>query len=241
MVFPWVAAAIVASAALSARSSSKASKRAQKGSSGGKHGKGGQYVDPLRKSQQQTIDKFLKGFPSHKLGFEHKGLYKRGYGYLKDLYSDDPKAMEAFQKPYLRQFRQEVVPEITQRYSEFGEGGLQSSGFQNALAQASQGLQENLASMRSGMQMQALPQSLNYLQGPVQSYYNKAALAMGGPGQNYIPNAPQQPGFWSNVGGGIGQGVGQIGSAYIANKLMNMGGEGGTPAYGSTKWGYSNI
>ena len=207
--------------------------------SSGKSGsmKGGKKVEPLRKDQLKLLEKITKHFPTHGLDISHKGLYKRGYEHLKNLLSNDPEAIRAFEAPALRQFNEQIIPGLTSKFSQFGAGGLQSSGFRNALAEQSRALTENLAAQRSGLQMQAIPRALEFLQGPAQNLYNRAALGLGVPGVNYVQPAPPQPGFFSNLAGGLGQGLGQLGAQGIAQGFSSWGGSVPSPSYGSTQWG----
>lgn len=76
--------------------------------------------------------------------------------YLQQLLSGDPSASEAFAAPYMRQFNEQIVPGIAERFA--GAGALSSSGFQQALGQAGAGLAENLASLREGLKFNAAQQ-----------------------------------------------------------------------------------
>lgn len=178
-----------------------------------------QKFDPYRSGQKGLLDKLARHFPSHKLDIERSGLYNRGYNYLKDLFSPDSEAMAAFEAPYLRQFNEEIIPSIAERFTQLGAGSQSSSAFNQALAQQAGSLQERLASLRTGMQMSALPQALGYAQAPVQSYFNRASLALGSPGiqQMAIPNTP---GFGQQFGGALAGGLGQGAGIWGASQLM---------------------
>lgn len=190
------------------------------GGGGGGRARKGKFVEPLRKGQRRILEKLTKKFPAHKLNIENQKLYGQGYNYLSDLLSNDPRALEAFQAPYLRQFREEILPSIAERFTQLG--GQKSSAFNQALAQQATGLTERLAALRSGMQMQAVPQALQYLQVPAQNYYNRAALALGTPGRNYIAPGAPQPGLLGELGGGIGQGLGIAGGQWGIQKLGEL-------------------
>lgn len=91
-------------------------------------------------------------------------LFQSGSNWLMQLLQGGSQAEENFAAPYMRQFREQTIPELSTLFG--GAGAGSSSGFQQALGQAGAGLQENLASLRSGLQMQALPQALGYAQTP---------------------------------------------------------------------------
>lgn len=78
------------------------------------------------------------------------------FGYLGDILGQSPEAMQRFQAPAMRQFREEIIPDIAQRFGE--QGALSSSGFQQTLGQAGERLGEQLAAQRSQLGMQGLGQ-----------------------------------------------------------------------------------
>lgn len=84
---------------------------------------------------------------------------------LQALLSGDPSASAAFEAPYLRQFREQIIPGISEQFAGMGShGALSSSGFQQSLGSAAAGLSERLAAMREQLAqgaMQQLPQYLN--------------------------------------------------------------------------------
>lgn len=120
-------------------------------------------------------------------------------GYLGDILGGSPESFERFQAPYMRQFREQIIPEIAERFA--GAGALSSSGFQQSLGQAGAGLSENLASLKEGLRSQI----------PGQVFGNLQQL-LGQQTQAFLPK--QQP-FWQQLlggaAGGIGQGAGMLG------------------------------
>lgn len=59
---------------------------------------------------------------------------------------------ESFAAPYKRQFNEETIPGISERFA--GLGGLSSSGFTQSLGQAGAGLSEKLASLQQMLKRQ---------------------------------------------------------------------------------------
>ncbi len=84
---------------------------------------------------------------------------------LFSIMSQDPKAMEAFEAPAKRQFQEEIVPSIAERFTgQFGEGSQRSSAFGQQLGQAGAGLSENLAAQRGEMGQNAMTQLMQMMQ-----------------------------------------------------------------------------
>lgn len=145
------------------------------------------------------------------------GVFGQAQNYLQNLLSGSPQASEAFEAPYLRQFREQTIPNIAETFSGLGSGAQSSSAFQQALGQAGAGLAENLASLREGLRGQA------------------ATQALGIPGQ-FLGTAFQSPfalmqkpggGMLSSILGGFGQGIspglGQLSSLMLLKRFFPTG------------------
>lgn len=113
-----------------------------------------------------------------------QGLQQQGIDFLSLLLSQDPEALQQFQAPALRQFQEEIIPGITERFA--GLGALNSSGFQQTLAQSGQKLAENLAQQRGGLGIQGLA-GLQALQSQALSPQFQTGVS------------PRQPGFFEQV------------------------------------------
>ena len=79
------------------------------------------------------------------------GSFGQAQNYLQNLLSGSPESMQAFQAPAMRQFNEQIVPGLAERFSGLGAGAQSSSAFQQALGQAGAGLAENLQALRSGL------------------------------------------------------------------------------------------
>lgn len=158
-------------------------------------------------------------------------LYNAGSSYLQNILSGDPNAFAAFEAPYLQNFEQNIVPGIAERFAGMGTGAgaLNSSGLNNSLAQAGRNLQTDLAGLRAGLQMQALPQALGYAQQP---YSNILAGSQVSPFA--YAHQPGSPGLLGGVLGGFGQGAGQAFGLGTGGPMFN---------YFSSLWNspYNNI
>lgn len=128
--------------------------------------------------------------------------------YLQQLLSGSPESTAAFEAPYMRQFNEQTVPALAERFA--GLGATSSSGFQQALGQAGAGLSENLASLREGLRGGAAQQGMS----GIHDLLNMNTQAL----------VPKQMGFLKQLllglSGGIGQGVGSIGGAFGLKKLF---------------------
>ena len=84
--------------------------------------------------------------------------YTSALGQLQQLLDPSPEAMEAFTAPYMRQFEEQTVPGLAEKFAGAGAtgGALSSSGFGQALGAAGAGLQENLANLKANLQQQAI-------------------------------------------------------------------------------------
>jgi hypothetical protein len=146
-------------------------------------GTGDKMQSTMAPWQQQMAQQYSQGIEKNK-------TYQGGNDFLQKLLGGDSSAFQNFERPYQERFEQETVPGLTNMFAGLGTGGgaLSGSGFQNSLAQAGRGLSSDLANMRSSMQMNALPQALNYAQQP---FTNQ----LGGMNVNTMANQPGQEGM----------------------------------------------
>lgn len=79
-----------------------------------------------------------------------------GLRYLQDIFSGSPEVMQAFQAPYMRQFQEQTVPGLAERFAGMGSGAQNSSAFAQTLGQAGAGLSENLAALQANIRQNAL-------------------------------------------------------------------------------------
>lgn len=134
---------------------------------------------------------------------QNNQLYQSGSSYLQNLLgNNNPNAMAEFNAPYMQQFQQQIIPGLSERFAGMGTGAgaLNSSAFNQTLAQAGSGLQSTLAQLRQQLLGQASQQALGYAQQP---YSN----LLGGLGVRQFENVYKPPttGFGQKlIGGGIG-------------------------------------
>lgn len=145
-----------------------------------------QFSLPTMSQDQKGIYDLLRNqFMGHAPGI---------YDQLGGLAKGQSPFFESLEAPAMRQFQQQIAPGIANRY--VGSGIKNSSGLNNSLASAGQGLAENLQSQRLGIQMNAISQLLGLGDLLLQTPTMQSGLVQ------------KKPSFWQQLSGGLGQGVG---------------------------------
>jgi hypothetical protein len=159
-------------------------------------------LKPINKDALSQLMQLIQGGG----GLQNNPLFQSGQSHLQSLLSNEPGAFEAFEAPFKEQFEQEIVPGIAERFAGLGTGAgsLNSSGLNNALAQAGKGLSTNLAGLRSGLQMQASQQGLQYAQQPIMNLLQALGVLPG-----LYAEKPGQGGLLQGLAGGFAGGLGQ--------------------------------
>lgn len=163
-------------------------------------------LDTLNPGQQNFQDMILKLFSGQ------GGQMGGGLGYLQELLSGSPESTAAFEAPLKREFNEQTVPGLAERFSGAGAGAQKSSAFGQALSSAGAGLSENLGALRGGMRMQGLQQLMSLLVPAMQ--------------QSFDYNEKQQRSPWSDILGGFGSGIaGEAGQMTpgLAKKYWGIG------------------
>jgi len=142
---PIVAAAISAAGAYAASKSGEGSE--------GKH-----EQKPLYSKEQQPLFQQAINAATGKGG---GGAFGNAADYYRDLMSDNPQDLQAFQAPEMRRFREETIPGISEQFAGMGSGGLSSSGFRNAAVGAGTDLSERLGQIRANLRMQGAQGLMN--------------------------------------------------------------------------------
>jgi hypothetical protein len=182
-------------------------------------------ISTLDKGQKNVLNQLMQQLSQMFRGggadIQQNPLYQSGASYLQNLLSGSPESTSAFEAPYLRQFNEQIVPGLAERFAGMGAGAQSSSAFRNALGSASSGLQENLAALRAGLQGQASDQALQYAQQPFANLSGLAGLGLGTQTKAFMP---KQQSFWQQLltsgAGGVGQGVGSLGGMWGLSKLF---------------------
>ncbi len=144
--------------------------------------------------QQQNFNQLLSG-----LGAPQGA----GMEWLQNMLAGGEGAFDAYEAPFKRQFEQETIPGIAERFAGMGSGGAQSSSaMQQTMGQAGTELSQNLASLRGNLQQNAM----GLLQGMMgQSYQPTFENVFMQPTQGIIP------GMIQGAGAGASQAAGMYG------------------------------
>ena len=114
-----------------------------------------QQVPRFTEQQQTALSQLLQG--------AQQGL-PGGLNFLQSILGQTPEAMKQFEAPAMRQFEEEILPSIAERFTgQLGEGAQRSSAFGQQLGQAGAGLSERLGAQRAGLGSQALQQLMQIL------------------------------------------------------------------------------
>lgn len=147
--------------------------------------------DREARSFLQNLFKQLQGQSTN---IAQQPLFQQGQSYLQNLLSGSRESTQAFEAPYMREFNEQIIPQLASIFG--GAGAGSSSGFQQALGQAGASLQEKLAALRSGLQLEGAGQALGYAQQPVSNLMGFGQLGLGTQTFGYTPK--QQP-FWKQL------------------------------------------
>lgn len=182
------------------------------GSAAGIGGKEGEFGSTYNKNQLSTLDDILKQIKGMKgqSNITQQPTFQQGQDWLSRLFGSDQGFYNAFEAPIMRNYQENIVPDLANRFASMGSGGsLGSTGFRNQLAREGSNLSTNLAALRGGMQQQGIGQALQYAQAPVSNYQQLLQTALQ-PTQNiYQPPTNPLAGIAGAFAGGIGQGYGQ--------------------------------
>jgi hypothetical protein len=169
------------------------------------------------KNQKSLIDDIvnqIKSMQSQGQGdiTQNQG-YQTGQDWLMSMFND-PEFFKNFEAPMQRQFEEETIPGLANRFASMGSGGSTgSTAFRNQLAREGSNLHTNIAAMRGQMQQQAIPQMLQYAQQPASNMMNMYNAALTPVNDQYRPASgglfgPAIGAFAGGVGGGAGQAMG---------------------------------
>ena len=143
--------------------------------------------DDLKKVE--TLTGGQKGLLESLISQLQGGGLGQGYGestdYLRQLMDPDSQAVKQFTDPFMRQFEQQTVPGLAERFAGMGAmgGGLSSSGFGQSLSAAGGNLQSQLAALKAGLGQQAAGQLMG-------QYGSMTGQALGTPAFAYQQQGP---------------------------------------------------
>jgi hypothetical protein len=166
-------------------------------------GKEGEMKSTYNEGQKGGIDDimaFLKGQQGN-MDITQNPQFQQGQDWLSSLFND-PEFFQKFEAPLQRQFQEQTIPDLANRFASMGSGGaLGSTGFRNQLAREGSNLSTNIAALRGGMQQQGVNQGLQYAQQPFQNMMNLYNTGLGHPTENVYQPASNP--FASLAGAGL--------------------------------------
>jgi hypothetical protein len=139
--------------------------------------------DTLNKGQEGLHAQLIRHLNMRGSQIENQPMFQQGSDFLSRIMSQDPETMRQFEAPMMRQFNEQIVPGLAERFS--GMGARSSSAFNQTMGQAGASLSEQIAAMRANLGMGAAQQAFGYAQMPFQQMMQKAGLAMGTPTFGY--------------------------------------------------------
>jgi|HubBroStandDraft_2_1064218.scaffolds.fasta_scaffold00031_7 hypothetical protein len=176
---------------------------------GGKKEKHGSTYSKTQRRGLEEIMKDVMGMKGVQNITQQPG-YQTGNEYLQSLFNN-PDFFNRFEAPLQRQFQEQTIPDLANRFASMGSGGsLGSTGFRNQLAREGSNLETNIGALRGNMMQQAVPQLLGYSQQPFSNYLSLLQTALTPTNNTY---QPASSGFFgpiaSSFAGAAGQGFGQ--------------------------------
>jgi hypothetical protein len=130
----------------------------------------GGFGSTYNKQQQNFMSQGLNKLGGQNPDITQNQNYQEGSDWLSNLFND-PNFFKSFEAPLMRQFEEETIPGLANRFAGMGSGGSTgSTAFRNQLGREGSNLHEKIASLRGGLQQQGTNQALQYAQQPVSNY-----------------------------------------------------------------------
>ncbi len=181
-------------------------------------GNKGEFKSPYPTETHDLLKDLTKGMKGGAPDITQNPQYQQGNEWLNALFND-PEFFKRFEAPMLRQFEEQTMPQLANRYAAMGTGGaFQGSAFRNQVAREGANLQEKIAAMRGNMQQQGVNQAMQSAQMPSTNYQNQLNSILG-----FQPNQMYQP-----PNSASGQILGPAMQSYLQN--YGLGGSGPSPS-----------
>jgi hypothetical protein len=172
--------------------------------------KHGSTFDKGQKGGLNDILESLKGMKGN-FDINQNPEFQQGQEWLHSLYND-PEFFKSFEAPLQRDFEENTIPNLANRFASMGSGGSTgSTAFRNQLGREGSNLSTNIAALRGGMQQQGVNQGLQYANQPFQNMmqmYNQA-LNQGTQNTYQGPTAGPFGDIFAGLSSGVAQGYGQ--------------------------------
>lgn len=173
---------------------------------GGNGNEGMQQYPTMSRGQKQLHKQ--RGMQARQLAAPGGG-YNSSIDILSQMLNPQSEIYRNFEAPYRREFEEQTIPNLAERFAGFGAqgGALSSSGFGQALGAAGAGLQEKLAYLKENLRQSAIERLMNqynllsegYINNPEFAYANQQGG--GSPGMAGVTSAFQNitPGSWESI------------------------------------------
>jgi hypothetical protein len=133
--------------------------------------------ETLRPEQRQLVGEVGENFrQNYGGGVGGQPIFEQGQDVISDYLSRSPEAQSRFNAPYLRQFREDILPALRERLT--GGDESRTSAFENLSARAATDLQERLAALHEGYRAQMPGQALQYAGAPSEQAQNLLPYAL---------------------------------------------------------------
>ena len=162
-----------------------------------------------KKEKTEQVPRFTpqqQGLQNDVISGTQQGL-PQAFQYLQQILGDSPELMEQFQAPAMRQFNEDIIPSIAERFSSMGS--QKSNAFGLELGQAGAGLAENLEAQRANLKGGAVNSLQGLLNPSMQSSFEN----------NF---RPATSGLLGGALSNASQGLGQAGGMAAMMKLLPM-------------------
>lgn len=161
------------------------------------------------------------------------GAFGTTADYYRNLLSDDSADFNTFAAPQLRQFNEQIIPDLAEQFAGMGSGALSSSGFRNSAVNAGADLSERLGAIRAQLRQQGAQGLMQIGQQSLNPYTQWQTTQLGSEGflSQALPAVLTAAG--TAVGGPIGGALG--GAAGNAAKGLFSQGAGTSSPYGNTQ------
>ena len=170
-------------------------------------GNKGEHGSTYSKKTRQGLDSvwdMIEGMRGGAGDITQNQNYQQGSEWLNSLYND-PQFFDKFEAPLQRQFQEQTVPDLANRFASQGSGGsLGSTGFRNQLAREGSNLSTNIAALRGGMQQQGVNQGLQYAQQPFNNLRDLYGIGTTPTNNTY---QPPNAGGWGSLAAPFAQGA----------------------------------
>jgi hypothetical protein len=178
---------------------------------GGLTGEKAKQGSTYNKGQLGLIDQAVQSLKGGAPNIEQNKGYQTGMDWLQGLFND-PSFFDKFESPLQRNFQENIIPDLANRFASMGSGGaLDSTAFRRQLGREGSNLSTNLGALRGNMQQQAIPQLLGYSQAPFSNYMSMLNQALQPTQNQYMPATS---GFGGNIGaslfGGLSPALGNM-------------------------------